>query len=184
MKVEERGGAEVPQEKWEESGVGGLSARIFLLPISGKSMKLHLVFYPEAPEVLTQANDMAASPTYPGICVYRTEIKLGIPGESDQQWGCPWLPCLVGKPPISRSSRPSDKALLAAIFALMRSTVSPELKSNYNTLRSRWAELNKEGASVKNVSLEFIWPEPPSVESSSKNLNYRNKRHSLPSLTL
>ena len=160
----------VPESEWAENGIGGLSARIFIYPISGKKVKIHLVVYPESPENLGQANDLANSAGYPGICVYRTEARLGLERGSEERWGCPLLPCLVGKPPIGESSKPRNEAMLVAVFSLMRGTVNPELKSNYGTLRSRWNELSKEGASLKNLNPEYYWPEPPSTTSTSKKL--------------
>ena len=177
-----------------DAGFFGFTLRAHLMPISATYTKLWISLTPFPLDTLLSDHPLASSPTFPGLKVLEGDIPLG-PASSGppltKNWGCPISPAILLGAPLGDSDNfPSALTLTAAISAMLRKAIKPDLYSKSSKLLDRCQLILDNGASkLRNPPLDFIWPlpnssasttegwslswpPPPAVSSSPFNLNF------------
>ena len=155
-----------------EAGINGFSVRTLIMPISASKSKLWITIVPISLSDLLTAHPLATNPAFPSLKLLDGDIPLGPASDGpplDKDWGCPISPAVVLGAPLEEAPNvPLSSTVLAALSAMLRKAVRPEIVTKYNKLLERMQELLDHGVSkLKDLPLEFIWP-LPSVPSTSQ----------------
>ena len=144
----------------------GFALRAFIAPKSGMKACLSLILYPLNTSELIQEFSCCQDPQFPGILIKKEDIMLGISSTLLGQPACgtPILPLIKGGCQLSPEYRPPTEEIIRGLFALLNTvTVGPEIKTSLKSARDRWTAIEDGTSVLKGVSIEWKWPDPPSV---------------------
>ena len=172
--VPEREDSELTEEVLAEQGAEGFCLRIFITPINGYTARATTMIYPMTVEQLLDNFPPATCPQFPGVCLDRVEIDLGIRANlvTNKQYGQPVIPAVLAPQVIPiNANTPSSQELCAAMSALFRRVIVPESKSAHKGLKDRWEAIKNDGSEQLRVILpDTLWPETKAPAPQGKNL--------------
>ena len=172
--IPEREDSVLTDEMLAEQGAENFSLRMFITPINGYTARATTMIYPLGVEQLLDDYPSASCPQFPGICLDRVEIDLGIRANmmTDKQFGQPVGPAVLAPEiiPIGCNT-PSSQDLGAAMSALFRRVIVPESKSAHKGLKERWEAIKNDGSEQLRVILpDTLWPETKAPSPQGKHL--------------
>ena len=165
-------GSLLPPETLSTAGLVGFALRAHLMPISAAFIRLWITLAPLPKATLLDSYPLASNPTFPGLKVLEGDIPLG-PASSgpplSKNWGCPITPALLLGADFNESDElPTGHMLAAALAAMLRKAVRPDILNRSSKLTERLLQINEHGISqLRELPLEFIWPLPSHPSSSS-----------------
>ena len=163
----ENSNVQLSNEEILQAGFPGFALRAYLWPISAAHLKLNIAFYPLNKAKLIEENPQSPNFAFPGFSCFYGDIQLH-PISSKvlpyTNWGSPVAFILICETPLAGNDMPIPPTsdFRAAIAALLRKAVRPEIKANTVTLHARWDEIKEggEAALLAPKSPDLIWPAP------------------------
>ena len=150
----------------QQTGVPGFCLRAYLTPTCATHLKLNLALYPLPKAKLLEEFAVGNDAAFPGFSCFYGDIQLH-PVSSKvlpfTNWGSPAAFILLCASPLAGENTPipTTAVFRAALSALMRTAVKPEMKANLLTLTARWKEIRERGeAALIHKMPELVWPEP------------------------
>ena len=137
------------------------------MPISAAYTHIWITLIPICLASMLDDHPLATNPAFLSIKLIDGDIPLGPPSDGpplSKNWGCPITPpVILGAPLDEAPNVPQSSAMIAALSAMLRKAVRPEIVQNYTNLYKRIQSLLDHGVSkLKDQPVEFIWPLPAS----------------------
>ena len=168
--VPEKEDSTITDEILAEQGITGFTLRMFVTPINGYTARATTMIYPLQVEELLDEYPSATCPQFPGICLDRCEVELGVRASHvlDKCYGQPIAPAIVVQSPLRTSTNtPSSGELSATLSGLLHRVVVPESKTAIKGLRDRWQAISENGDEQLRVILpDTLWPEKEAPSTS------------------
>lgn len=160
-----QGETTLSKEDQAAAGIHGFSLRAHLMPISATFTRIWITLVPISLASLIADHPLATNPAFPSIKLIDRDIPLGPPSDGpplSKVWGCPITPAVILGAPLDEAPNvPQTSAMIAAISAMLRKAVRPEIVQNSTNLYKRLQSLLNHGVSkLKDQPLDFIWPLP------------------------
>ena len=160
-----RNGEELTEEEMLDLDLDGFCLRLYCSPSRQDWIRFNLTIIPMPLTQVEGLSTLVNNPLFPSMSLITGDLPLKPVTEvilPTVLWGFPILPAIIpGMPLAGNNNCPTSGDIRAAVSALLRRVVKPEIKQNVDYWITRCDEIVKSGEpSLKELAPEMFWPLP------------------------
>ena len=162
----------IAETQYDTLGIGNLSIKPYLIPVSPHRCKLSILIFPLAKDKLLLDHPECDKAAFPGLELTSMEIDIfpKVDQENDKTWGSPVIPLIqLGGKEDEFPNIPSTEEIRAKLFFIMRTAMKPDIKRDLVSLKKAWQAIKDSGPTkMKERHPDLIWPSRPLVANQTQ----------------